>query len=137
MAQRSGVTIELEMDQGALVRRYHFDNSNKPHSAAPQRWIDISADYLVGPYRERYHIKSYRARWPELDFIMGPGVRPWGDQLRQELRAADQEYAVALHLLQANLGRVLPGGGAAGHALGLLGERLLGEEIGLTHAAAA
>lgn len=79
MAQRSGVTIELEMDQGALVRRYHFDNSNKLHSAAPQRWIDIGADYLVGPYRERYHIKSYRARWPELDFIMGPGVRPWGD----------------------------------------------------------
>jgi hypothetical protein len=58
---------------------------------------------------------------------------PRRGQMRQTVRPADHEAAVALHLVEPDLGRILPPGRAGRRALGLLGKRSLGELLRLTH----
>jgi len=64
---------------------------------------------------------------------MGLCLGPRSRQRRQKVRPPDHEEAVARHLPEPDLGRILPPGRAARHALGLLGKRSLGEQLQLTH----
>jgi hypothetical protein len=71
----------------------------------------------------------------ELDHHLAMGLRlgPRRGQRRQQVRPADHDEAVARHLPKSDLGRILPPGRAARHALRLLGKRSLGEQLQLTH----
>ncbi|WP_438018299.1 hypothetical protein WMF18_04100 [Sorangium sp. So ce315] len=75
------------------------------------------------------------ARELQLDhhLVAGPRLRPRRGQMREPIRAADHEEAIALDLLKPDLGWVLPSGRAAGDARGLLRERAFGELVRLTH----
>jgi len=61
-------------------------------------------------------------------------LRPRRCQVPQQVGPADYEEAVTLDLLQSDLGWILPAGGASRDALGLFGERPLGEDLRVTHA---
>src|SRR5262245_47245834 len=66
-------------------------------------------------------------------FIVALPLRPRRGQSLQELRAADQEQTVALHLPQPDLRRILPRDRAPGDARGLLGECPLRELVRPAH----
>jgi hypothetical protein len=69
----------------------------------------------------------------EHHLVVGLRLRPRRGQLRQQVRPTDHEEAIALHLLQPDLGRILPPGRTAGDALRLLGERPLRELLRVPH----
>src|SRR5690242_7401092 len=67
---------------------------------------------------------------------MGLRLGPRCGQVLQEMRLTDHEVAIARHLLEPDLGRILPPSSATCDALRLLRERSLGEQLQLTHGTA-
>jgi len=84
----------------------------------------LSIEVIAGQLQLEHHL------------VVGLRLRPRRGQVRQQVGPPDHEEAVALHLLQPDLGRILPPGRAACDALRLLGERSLGELLRVPHCAA-